>query len=813
MNTARFAVVLAFTFLFHFSQSSLADEKKPLLNAEDRAFLDGLFKDFLFDPKGAEYVVVPVEEWTFRGEKETRERAGWYVAGKEGKVGRVYFTDGESILAPEEAKRKKIDFVKECRAFYNPKQEPELAVKSEPAYPLGDPLIVAASLYRLEEMELVAWALAKIPLDREAYLSKMRELFANRAFQMMAYSFSAFDDQQALNHADRLQRVYSLELGDERAVVVASILDSLKKRQKDGTFGKKPDKDPPKDFDKWETSKKVAYLIESLQYLNERCNGKSYSYYTFHEAWCFKKLKDCGEEAIQALIDALEKENRYSRSIWTYLGFAEFGATEVIPVSAILIELITEILPQPVFDPAPKKAESDQHKKRSPQETAAYYRRFWKEYGHLTTPERYMKMLTGETVPLQIRREVSGRLARLVSNRSGPNPIQEKFTKPTIAEAILALRDDEQQRYDEELKKEEGEKRTPDQIAVIKSRIDSRFFDDLFVLGDKRIVAELGKRFSESKDTLERVNLADCCFELGELKYIRIMVKEFNEGKIEVGSKGAKLRVFERILLALIWSKDPEMEKVFNALLQPTHTHHKLLRELVLAIPDDYEQNRYQEYTYFIPILRRALDDKTPMGVTYSIKGKRIYISGKGRREINHEIPSFLITSGKIKAETELRVCDCAAEKLSDILYGIPEYHPLADDGEGQLKQLRAAYDECKFTFRPMDRVERDFFKVESIRSAFLPKIKQLEQPATPDDVKSGKAIFHLEGKGKPADLKLPACATLKGDEKKVKPEPVLIVQAERNDKGEIVYGGITRRGVRTFTEKEVTEIKPLPKE
>ena len=54
-----------------------------------------------------------------------------------------------------------------------------------------------------------------------------------------------------------------------------------------------------------------------------------------------------------------------------------------------------------------------------------------------------------------------------------------------------------------------------------------------------------------------------------------------------------------------------------------------------------------------------------------------------------------------------------------------------------------------------------------------------LDHVATAEDVKAGKAVFHLDGKGKLTDLKLPAVGLLIPDDKKKRWSTVLIVQAE----------------------------------
>src|SRR5262249_40377211 len=97
-------------------------EAEPLA-AEEKQLLDGLFEQLLFDPKGAQRVRVKIAMRTAWGGSEQVEREGWLRAGTGGQPDRVYFTDGENIVAPESLT--KIDFISACRARWAPKKEPK----------------------------------------------------------------------------------------------------------------------------------------------------------------------------------------------------------------------------------------------------------------------------------------------------------------------------------------------------------------------------------------------------------------------------------------------------------------------------------------------------------------------------------------------------------------------------------------------------------------------------------------------------------------------------------------------------------------
>jgi hypothetical protein len=73
-------------------------------------------------------------------------------------------------------------------------------------------------------------------------------------------------NQEALDHGERLLRLYATEVKDERTYGQAKqIVDDLKRRQKNGTFGKTPAEKWPDGFDKWDAKKKTAYLIDALE--------------------------------------------------------------------------------------------------------------------------------------------------------------------------------------------------------------------------------------------------------------------------------------------------------------------------------------------------------------------------------------------------------------------------------------------------------------------------------------------------------------------------------------------------------------------
>jgi hypothetical protein len=228
------------------------------LTAKDRALLQGLLEKFLFDPRGAVRVRVPVVEHRLAQAPIQWDRAGWLKADSPGGPARVYFTDGEAMTAPPSDKRKQIDFVEQCRQALDAPEGSEKGVLPE------DDLVVAAWLYRLGHEELAARALArgwawarKYKCDPVAQLSGY---LARHAREQMAEAYVRRADSEALAHAERLCRLYPKEAkGEDRWV-----LKALQRHQRRGTLGR-PRPPVPARFNTWEVKQKIAYLIDALE--------------------------------------------------------------------------------------------------------------------------------------------------------------------------------------------------------------------------------------------------------------------------------------------------------------------------------------------------------------------------------------------------------------------------------------------------------------------------------------------------------------------------------------------------------------------
>jgi hypothetical protein len=76
--------------------------------------------------------------------------------------------------------------------------------------------------------------------------------------------------------------------------------------------------------------------------------------------------------------------------------------------------------------------------------------------------------------------------------------------------------------------------------------------------------------------------------------------------------------------------------------------------------------------------------------------------------------------------------------------------------------------------------------------------------------VQAGRAIFHLDGKGKLASVELPARGTFTKRSGEKAPRTCLIVQAEIQPDGQTRYGIIESHQIRSIRSEELGEVVPI---
>lgn len=829
------------------------------LSAEQRKLLDGLIDEFLFDPTGAQRVRVKTTIRTVWASSAPITREGWLVPGEGDRPTKVYFTDGDSIPAPAEKELEKLDFLAACRARFaekggTGKEEPDQATflrmrRTAVGYVEEPDLVLAAWLYRLGHKELADRALAKAREsakgDEKKMVADLRKRLAWSAFAAMVHAYMVRADEEAIVAGERLLRLYPEEAkhyGQARAIVA-----SLKRRKAGGTFGKTPEEEWPKGFDTWDEEKRIAYLIESLDEVDARQQGQpgGIELASDRRVWA---LIDIGDAAVPALIDTIESDDRLTRSVHFWRDFA--ASRTVLGVREPALAAAMSILRVRVFEPGATGDNFTGRGKTEAKGVAAKLRDYWDRYGSLPFDERMMKVLIDPALSHEAQREAAYNLASLGEDRTigttvwtgqvrsrpkVPNPAVAKFKEPTVAEAVLAA-------MDRDLAAHDAKKRTSIH-DYLRREIEDKYFLPLIRLDDKRITLELVRRCKAAKTVRMRRKWAYASHWLGQSAPLKAFALDVQAGKIDLPPNNQPNtnedeqpgNVELRGIVEYLTRVDiAECNNAIGALADPKHPFYEMTAKRVLGARMWDDEAVWCSHPICLKILRKELDNTTATGRTYGIEGNSLKMFRDGSWAGSSPIPEMLADPKKRRLRAPERKCDIAAERLHELVFGFPEYHVLFRDAGERLKTLKESFDRFEGSYRRANWLEKQALGLWASDILYLPDIPPLGRPATLKDVEASKAVFHLDGKGKLTDLKLPAVAELKrrrtkkrevlvfqdlvGDARKViqeeeeDPPKVLIIQAEVGPDGKVVYGTIGKGGICTRKAHELTGIAPLKK-
>ncbi len=435
--------------------------------------------------------------------------------------------------------------------------------------------------------------------------------------------------------------------------------------------------------------------------------------------------------------------------------------------------------------------------------------------------ERMMKMLADPTLKAECWREAALNLARLGKpresysatiyngiaqreiDRKKPNPAIIKFRKPTVAEAILSALDQEMKTIDS--KDREGVSEYDFQ------QIAFPYLEALYELGDGRITAELAKRSRTSKGRM-RWALAFICHSLQDPGPLATFAKEFERGKVNLPAEKEGEEQLREIVKYLTAAGTKEADGALFALTDRKHPAYNVARRAVLTDrPDPFLGEVWVRHPYCLTILRQALEDTTPTGSTYKVEGKMVMcyerrnVLAGGSWSSSEHIPGTIDDPKIRNTEAMERVCDVVAMKLQTLVFGINPYHPLLKDREKRLTDIKAFLDRFNGRLQRLNGAPAKLLGLGPATICFLPDIPPLNRPATAEDVKACRAVFHLGGKGKFAAQRLPATALLEGIR-------VLIVQAEIGPDGTVTYGVISHDGLRAVPAGKLSDIRTKPK-
>jgi hypothetical protein len=787
-----------------------ADE--PKLTADDAKFLDRLLTECLFDPTGAERVRGKFPYYSvYSNATFTLTREGWWIRGKNGKLGRVYFSDGWSLPAPEDLIA--INFAAQSRKAYDKQSRP--ANQDDANESIWSPerdLIQAAWLHKLGHDDLAAKALAVARKERgnsNSYGTLRDELhnkLANESFDRLVEYYQVRDDDAAMEEGDRLFKLYrDIIRRDKRCWEAESILADLNRRKKAGTFGKDAARLTPATLPAGR-DERIAALIVSLDEVNiERPMQGFMSHHTLGYDWRVQSLEEIGEPAILALFLAFETDIRRTRSPY-------------YPSVREVIHFAIESILKEKMAPCPSDGECLAYPGCNPdkvKEAATKLRAYWDTYGKFPFDERMMKILTDLKSSDDACCSAASNLATLAwHSREGwlsglfGSSLLSKFSNPTVAEAIVAAWD----------------------------RLgDGRYFPDVLLrslveLGDRRIASAVSKRAATATNLFTRIRLVETAFRLGEMKPLEDLAKEFEVGSImlrELKPKQSGQNPYApsepssesdlgRLILLLSSAHTPAADKALFALILPSHPYHqRTCDDLLQAKNDIHNCSNWYSHPYWLGIVRPMLDDTTPTGeVVYKVEngaliGTRIE-DGKSRMVLRASLPVSLQETKLLLPEATERACDPIAVKVSESVFGFPPYHMLRIDGEQNLKTIKELLDRFGCHYRRLTWADAKSLEISNFFwDKFIPDIKSLQRGATADDVATGLAVFHFDGKGQPTKVKLPVVVVLKKEENG-KTVRGLAVQAETAPNGTITYGVIFQHSMRAVPASEVEKVEPI---
>lgn len=683
------------------------------LTDENKKLLDEVLRDTVIDPTGCTWVSFKAKLHGTWGDAEETTLYAWLKKDEKAKTARLLDIDGDGGDAPATTTTE--DFKDYCEGLLKSKEDD----KDEPwgrmrqtAQPLGSappPLVLAAWLYKLKHEDLAARTLKNAQGGRndETPLEATRRWLAWRHFAGAVHAFIQRADDEALRRCTIFCEKYGV-WDTEFGTSMKELKADLVRRSKSGTFGKAAP-EAPKDVASWPDEKKTQWLIEQLEQVDARQWGQPGGV-DLGDDWRVEALMDVGEAAVPALIDCIEKDSRFTRAMHFWRDFAQ--SRTVLGVREAALVAVMSILQVSVFEPVATGDNFTGRGQKTAEETAKKLRAYWEKYGKVPYDERMMKILTDAASTLEAMQEAAINLATLGERRTRGTTVWsggvregdkdakkkaiEKFSEPTIAQAILAAMDRHLKAYDEDPENRNS------LYEYSRRRIESTYISCLVELGDTRIAAELKSRCEAEKLVRLRRQWAFACLKLGEDKPFKAYCADLAAGKIELPANDQKncndddqpgnveLTAIARQLLA---ADTKEARDALLAIADPKHKYHKMLVDRILndrGWDGDSPWGELKEVA--VKALRPSLDDTTETGTTYTIEGDNLKES-TGSGWSSGPIPEFLKDAAKRKNNAVCRVCDQAAMKLASFGLGLPEYHPLLKDADERIKKMKETLD------------------------------------------------------------------------------------------------------------------------
>jgi hypothetical protein len=629
-------------------------------------------------------------------------------------------------------------------------------------------------------------------------------------YAQLLQQFKLHNDSQALITGERF--LPSFREHPQWYPQAEAIVADLHRRQKSGTFGKKPRRDFPAGFEKWSVQKKVAYLIESLDEFETRDDEGLLS------DRCIASLLAIGTPCVPALINAFETDKRLTRDV-SFKGNIVGSSGRVLTVRDCAINAVLKILDVSILSILPEGeyyvTDTDADAKR----VADHLRAYWRKSREVSFVELMLRILNDPQSSGSATREAATKLAHSVRAAGGIMVLQKssKLTStrsgtPTFAQVILAAMDRDLKQHLDQPEK-----------AWERRFIEREYFDSIIELGDREITGELTRRYQAAPTTLERRLAAYAAYWLGERRPMADFARRVEAGTLILPKNDdSHLNADDQlgnvelrdIIDDLIRAGTPEADRALFAIATPRHPYCPLATSMILdQYPQETGENRvWFCHPYCLRILRREMDNKGRTDESLRIRGQQL-IRVKKSSGSEESLPAFLRNSGP--GWVAARRFDQAAERIADLIFGSLPYSALLDDASQRLAALKLLVDRFPGRYRRLTPLELKSLAFSQDEVLFIPDIRQLTRPATKADVAAHVAIFSLDGNRSLPNFQLPAVGIPKGHASAIddvsRPRRFIILQAEVDSHGNPIYGVVGPGGPRMARAEEFSEIKPIP--
>jgi hypothetical protein len=705
------------------------------------------------------------------------EASGWLQGGK------VVLDNLRVTKAP--AKCARLDLAEEARAALasNQGEKGQLPLPDfggdESMAPFNTKLryvFWAAWLYRRGEHSLAEELMARVRKETPEW-EENPPLLEAAAFEIAAEEFNqailAFmdgADDEALIHVERLMKMKAAEEFEDGP----KLLEELKRRKAEGSFGRTGAN--PK-------SLSIPALIEDLEHVCARQYGQPGGV-CFSDDPRVKELIARGEEAVPTLLECLQRDTRYTRSIEFHRDFSPHRY--LLPVRYPAVIALIGILGVSRFPAVGGAAQADNEIEQWLQELAVEIPAYWKSYGSLPFQDRMMKMLRDPRMPEEALRQAARNIAfpkrelfydQIIwpkpedTDRVRPHQAIAKLTDPRAAEAIFAA-------------------------LEVDRKGDRDYLESLIELGDVRITPKMNRRADFGSSIADRAKYAEVSMRLGDAAAMNRIADDFTKNG---DSSGRNALARGAVILAR--SGLPSCERALQALADPRHPNHADAADIAVnpgTVPAEAEQWRL--YPFFLGILRTLLDNVDPSGFEWRAEGDSVNEIAPNKFGYTAPASQFGLDPAQIASSASGRKLDGAMKILHRHVWGAPSYHPLLRDADRRVAEARRLLDVFRGRLRRFNEVEERALGFNS-PSIYVPDIRPLDRPATAEDVAHGRAVFHLGGTGKARKLDRHG-AYLKGTR-----TPVILLQAEESSTGETVYGVVGEGlfGMKTAAELDFT--------